>query len=108
LAFLHQLIRAYRRHSTPASDISLCTALALLVAGGIAIAIDTFVTPWADGPGMLWIGGFYLAIAVHGVLRKRAELASDLTAVQAQGRVLWHVGKTASTGFRNRAARETP
>ena len=71
MSFFQRLFRGYRRYSTPASDMSLSTAVALFTAGGIVSLIDAFVSPWPDGPGLLWIGGFYLAIAVHGLLRKR-------------------------------------
>lgn len=104
---LKQLIKTYRQHSTAASDVSMCTAVALLIGGGIAISIDRFVTPWADGPGLLWIGGFYLVIGIHGVLRKRAEWAREhaIDSMSTPGK--WGVGKMARVELRNQAARES-
>jgi hypothetical protein len=74
VSFFQRLFWGYRRYATPASDMSLSTAVALFTAGGIASLIDAFVSPWPDGPGLFWIGSFYLASAVHSLLRKRTSL----------------------------------
>jgi hypothetical protein len=65
--FLGFLIAGYRRFATPASDLSLCTAAALLAVAGVASLVDAYVASWNVGLGLLWISGFYFAVALHSL-----------------------------------------
>jgi hypothetical protein len=95
--FLHPLVAAYRRYATPASDLSLCTAVALLTLASFAMLIDAFITPWNIGLGLLWISGFYFAITAHCLIRCRNQIAADDPAMAHDyEKEDWNLGKKPS------------
>jgi hypothetical protein len=95
--FLHPLVAAYRRYATPASDLSLCTAVVVLAFAGVSILVDAFIVPLNVGFGLLWVSAFYFAITIHCLIRERNAIAEeDPAPVHDYESEDWNLGKQRS------------
>lgn len=70
MSAIAQLLTRFSKVSTPLSEVSLLTSLAIGVVACVGFVVDRWVTACDFGPGLMWVAAFYFTIGVAALVRQ--------------------------------------